>query len=66
MDRPLYPSELRNKIAEEMWNVSRSDNDPIDPPPVVYAMAEIAMREVHINVDKMLLETIKHRLEGLL
>lgn len=66
MDRPLYPNELRSKVAEEMWKACRSNNDPIEPPPALYAMAEVAIREIHINVDKMLLETIRNRLEGLL
>lgn len=66
MSRHLYPSELKIKVAEEMWKICRSTGDPIEPPLAIYAMAEVAIKEVYINVDKMLLETIKDRLEGLL
>lgn len=65
MDRPLYPGELKIKVAQEMWRTCRSKGDPIEPPLAIYAMAEIAIKEVYANVDKMLLETIKDRLEGL-
>lgn len=66
MDKPLHPHELRTKVAEEMWKACRSHADPIEPPPPVYAMAEVAIKVIYINVDKMLMETIKNRLEGLL
>jgi len=65
MDRPLYPSELKIKIAEEMWKVCRVAGDPVEPPLAIYAMAEVAIREAYSNVDKLLLETIRSRLEGL-
>ena len=65
MNKPLYPRELKIKVAEEMWKTSRSPGDPIEPPLAIYAMAEVAIKEVYSNVDKMLLETIKDRLEGL-
>lgn len=65
MNRPLYPNELKIKIAEKMWSVSRSTGDPVEPPLAIYAMAEIAIKEVYANVDKMLLETIRSRLEDL-
>ena len=65
MNRHLYPRELKIKVAEEMWKVSRSPGDPIEPPLAIYAMAEVAIKEVYSNVDKMLLETIRDRLEGL-
>jgi hypothetical protein len=65
MDKPLQPYELRIKVAEQMWRTSRSPGDPIEPPLAIYAMAEAAIKEVYLNVDKMLLETIKDRLEGL-
>jgi len=66
MEKPLHPYELKIKVAEEMWKVCRSKNDPIEPPLAIYAMAEVAIKEVYLNVDKMVLETVKSRLEGLL
>ena len=65
MDKPLQPFELKTKVAKQMWLTSRSPKDPIEPPLAIYAMAEVAIKEVYLNVDKMLLETIKTRLEGL-
>lgn len=65
MDRPLYPGELKIKVAEEMWKTYRSPGDPIEPPLAIYAMAEVAIKEIYSNVDKLLLEIIRDRLEGL-
>ena len=65
MDKPLHMRELRQKVAERMWGVCRSGHDPISPPPVIYAMTEAAIDEIYRNVDKMLMQTIKDRLEGL-
>jgi hypothetical protein len=66
MDKPLHIPELREKVARKMWEVCRSSNDPLEPPLATYVMAEVAIKEIYGNVDKILLETIRNRLEGLI
>ncbi len=66
MEKPLHPSELKIRVAEQMWKECRSKGDPIEPPLAIYAMAEIAIKEIYVNVDKMLLNMIRDRLEELL
>jgi hypothetical protein len=66
MDKPLHMRELRQKVAERMWSVCRSELDPVEPPPVIYAMTETAINEIYMNIDKMLMQTIKDRLERLI
>jgi hypothetical protein len=49
-----------------MWDACRSKFDSVDPPPILYKMADIAIKETYTNFDKLLMETIKDRLEGLI
>lgn len=65
MDQPLTALELRTLIAEKAWRIysgESANNMPID----FYRIAEMAIVEVHTNVDKMLGQQIRDRLEKLL
>jgi hypothetical protein len=64
--KPLEFSELRKIIAHKSWSIW-SPSRPLPPvPPEFYNIAEVAIREVQANIDKMIAETIKKRLETLL
>jgi len=64
--RPLYFSELRREIAEKAWEIWNPTRPLPRIPTEFYQIAEMAISEVHVNVDKMISETIKQRLEKLL
>lgn len=65
MDQPLTALELRTRIAEKAWRIhsgESADDMPID----FYRIAEMAIVEVHSNVDRMLGQQIRNRLEKLM
>lgn len=65
MDQPLTALELRTRIAEKAWRIYSGesvDDMPID----FYRIAEMAIVEVHANVDRMLGQQIRNRLEKLM
>lgn len=65
MNQPLTALELRTRIAEKAWRIY-SDGESCESMPLdFYRIAEMAIVEVHSNVDRMLMQTIKERLEGL-
>jgi hypothetical protein len=56
---------LRTRIAEKAWRIYSGesvDDMPID----FYRIAEMAIVEVHANVDRMLGQQIRNRLEKLM
>jgi len=63
---PASYSELRKTIAYKAWLVW-CPSRPVPPVPAeFYNIADVAIREVQANVDKMVSELIKTRLEKLL
>jgi hypothetical protein len=63
---PASYSELRKTIAYKAWLIW-CPSRPVPPvPPEFYNIAEVAIREVQLNVDKMISQTVKSRLENLL
>lgn len=64
--KPLEYSELRKVIAYKAWSIW-CPSRPMPPVPAeFYNIADVAIREVQSNVDKMISETVKTRLEALL
>lgn len=63
---PATYSELRKTIAYKAWLIW-CPSRPVPPVPAeFYNIAEVAIKEVQSNFDKMISETIKTRLETLL
>lgn len=64
--KPISYSILRELIAKQAWEIW-SEKSPAPPTPIeFYQISEMAIREVQLNVDKMVAEIIKSRLETLL
>lgn len=63
---PLSAFELRTLIAERAWRIYSEGESVQSIPLSFYRIADMAIVEVHKNVDRMLVETIKGRLENLL
>lgn len=64
--KPLEYSELRKTIAYKAWLIW-CPSRPVPPVPAeFYNIADVAIREVQSNIDKMITETVKSRLEKLL
>lgn len=64
--RPLTFSELRSKVAKDAWSIWCPTRPLPGVPPEFYNIADMAINTVHENVDKMISEQIKGRLETLL
>ena len=63
---PLEYSELRKIVAHKAWSIW-CPSRPMPPVPAeFYNIADVAIREVQSNIDKMITETVKGRLEALL
>lgn len=63
---PATYSELRKTIAYKAW-LEWCPSRPVPPVPAeFYNIADVAIREVQGNVDKMISELVKVRLEKLL
>lgn len=63
---PASYSELRRTIAYNAWLIW-CPSRPVPPVPAeFYTIADFAIREVQSNVDKMISQTIKSKLEDLL
>lgn len=62
-----YP--LRDKIARRMWEMWTEANRPhldgFNCPKEFYFMAEIAMKSVAKELDGMILDIMKHKLENI-
>jgi hypothetical protein len=66
MSNPVGYSDLRRDIARTAWSIWCPTRPLPAVPPEFYNIADYAIRSVHENVDKMISETIKGRLEKLL
>jgi hypothetical protein len=64
--RPLEYSELRKVIAQKAWSIWCPSRPLPSVPAEFYNIAEVAIKEVQSNVDKMITEAVKSRLENLL
>ncbi len=63
---PVSYSELRKTIAYKAWQLW-CPSRPVPPvPSEFYNIADVAIREVQSNVDKMITQTVKAKLESLL
>lgn len=65
-NKPLERSELRRQIASKAWGIWCPTRPLPAIPAEFYNIADVAIMEVHSNVDKMIAETIKTKLETLL
>jgi hypothetical protein len=63
---PLEYSELRKIVATKAWSIWCPSRPLPAVPAEFYNIADVAIREVQSNVDKMITETVKGRLETLL
>ena len=59
-------SDLRIDIARQAWSIWCPTRPLPAVPPEFYNIADYAIKTVHGNVDKMISEAIKGRLEKLL
>lgn len=66
MSDPMSYSDLRMDIAKTAWSLWCPTRPLPAVPPEFYNIADYAIKTVHGNVDKMISETIKGRLEKLL
>lgn len=66
MSTPISYSDLRISIAKTAWSVWCPTRPLPAVPAEFYTIADCAIRLVHENVDKMISEAIKSRLEDLL
>lgn len=66
MSNPLSYSELRMSIAKTAWSVWCPTRPLPAVPPEFYTIADCSIKLVHENVDKMISEAIKGKLENLL
>ena len=61
-----YP--LRDKIAKDMWQIWIEANKPnldgFDCPKDFYFMAEIAMKEIHGELDRIVLDVVKKLIDA--
>lgn len=64
--KPLEYSELRKVIAHKAWSIWCPSRPMPSVPAEFYNIADVAIREVQSNIDKMITETVKTRLEKLL
>jgi len=65
-DKPLSVNMLRAIIARKAWDLYKKQEIPTEVPSEFYAIAEMAIMETYANVDKMLTDTIRNRLEKLI
>lgn len=63
---PLEYSELRKMIAYKAWSIWCPSRPMPSVPAEFYNIADLAIREVQSNIDKMITEAVKSRLEKLL
>jgi hypothetical protein len=65
IDKPLDIPDLRRAVARKAWDVYRGPSDPVDIPPSFYYAIDIVIKESYNNVDKMIADNIRRRLDGL-
>lgn len=65
MDKPLDLWQLREVAATKAWEVYRADSDPEQVPLKFSCAVDVIIRETYINVDKMITESVRNRLENL-
>jgi hypothetical protein len=65
-DLPLSFFMLRKIIAHKAWDIWTASKDPSAVPPRFYDIADMAIKEVHDNVDKMITDVIREKLENLI
>lgn len=65
IDKPYEIWQLRRIAAAKAWEAYRSDTDPEKVPLAFYNAVDIVIKESYKNVDKMVQETIRQRLESL-
>lgn len=66
MSDPISYSNLRMDIAKTAWSIWCPTRPLPAVPPEFYNIADYAIKTVHGNVDRMISEAIKGRLEKLL
>jgi hypothetical protein len=66
IDKPLSIAELRKVAAKKAWEIYTGDTDPVDIPMSFYYAVDICIKESYDNVDKMITEGIRKRLDDLL
>lgn len=64
-DRPLDLLQLRMILARKAWNQYKGDSDPYEVPSAFYSVTDLIIKESYNNVEKMIAETIKQRLNSL-
>lgn len=65
-EHPMPMFQLRKLLVEKIWTILNDDPNTHIPRVKCYDIADMAIREIHGNFDKMIIETIKSRLEKLL
>ena len=65
-ERPVSNAILRKIIAHKAWDIWTQADRPSSAPDQFYSIADMAIQEVYDNVDKMITESIRQRLENLL
>lgn len=63
---PVSNLILKKIIAHKAWDMWSKTSEPSPVPPQFYDIADMAIQEVYNNVDKMITEAIRQRLENLL
>ena len=65
MNKPLDIYDLREFAARKAWDIYRSTSDPLNIPESFYHAVEVVIRESYNNVDSMLKESIRLKLDSL-
>lgn len=65
-DAPLERRELRNKIATYVWPLFFPDRASEVPDEKFYLLVDIIIGRTYNNVDLMIAEQVRNRLEDLL
>jgi hypothetical protein len=65
-EHPISISMLRKVIAHQAWDIWSKTENPSPVPDEFYQIADMAIKEVYDNVDKMITDTIRNRLEKLI
>lgn len=65
INKPLDLWQLRELAATKAWEAYRTDSDSEKVPSSFSHAVDIVIREAYINIDRMITESVRNRLENL-
>jgi hypothetical protein len=65
-DAPFRFEDLRNEIAFNAWQLWNPVRPLPDVPEEFYQIAEMSIKSVHNNIDRVINDVVKQRLEDLI